>query len=150
MHKAEFGEVESIKKPPHYEAIHQLALDIVNANNKQQEWVAYNQIKEICDKFAGTPLDHPFQWETLADFTYHNPEIALSYYFKALELAMLFKLEDYLASINFAIAENYLEKADKAQALNFANTALTFAEQAADDELQLDINELIIEAKSLP
>mgnify|MGYP000303364616 FL=1 len=150
MHKAQFGEVESIKKPPHYEAIHQLALDIVNANNKQQEWVAYNQIKEICDKFAGTPLDHPFQWETLADFTYHNPEIALSYYFKALELARLFKLEDYLASINFAIAENYLEKADKAQALNFANTALTFTEQAADNELQLEINELIIEADSLP
>ena len=63
---------------------------------------------------------------------------------------MLFKLEDYLASINFAIAENYLEKADKAQALNFANTALTFAEQAADDELQLEINELILEANSLP
>ena len=56
MHKAQFGEVESIKKPPHYEAIHQLALDIVNAPNKQQEWAAYNKIKEICDKLQAHRL----------------------------------------------------------------------------------------------
>jgi len=48
-------------KPPHHEKVHQLALDIVNAEDVASELIAYNEIRQICETHEGTLLDHPFQ-----------------------------------------------------------------------------------------
>ena len=93
---------------------------IVNAESTYVESVAYNQIKEICNIHKGSKLDNPFQWETLGDFTYNNFEKALGYYFTAFKLADILNLNEYVVSVNLAIAKQYQELSHFKNAWGFA------------------------------
>ena len=134
-----------MNRPPHHEKVHDLVLIIVNAESTEVEWAAYNQIKEICDTHQCTKLDHPFQWETLGDFTHNNPDKALVFYFKALKLAKRSNLNEYIASINFAIAEQYQELANYKKAWEFANSANVAAKSLQDLALKQEISEILLE-----
>jgi len=105
-----------------YEKIKGLAIELVNSSaneNTQEYWSYYHQLERICLENENSGNDHPFQWESLGDFTTNNEE-ALKLYAKALELAQSQNLEEYLASIYFAIAERYSELGNKKSALNMA------------------------------
>ncbi|MBU2977505.1 hypothetical protein [Alteromonas sp. C1M14] len=134
-----------MNRPPHHEKIHLLALEIVNAVDSNSESGAYDAIRDICETHEGTPLDHPFQWETLGDFTYTNNEKALSIYFKALELAKKSNLIEYIASINLAIACQYQELEEFNKSWEFANFANEAAKSSSDLALKHEINEILLE-----
>lgn len=133
-----------MNQPPHYEEVLDLALEIVNAEDKISEWNAYNQLNSICQTHENTSLDHPFQWETLGDYT-HVPEKALQIYFNALNLAKLKNLTDYVASINLAISEQYKELGNLDTAWEYANFAKESASKLSDLSLKQEISDLLIE-----
>ncbi len=133
-----------MNQPPHHEKIHILALNIVNAVSPDIEWTAYNQIQTICETHEGTTLDHPFQWETLADFTNNNPEKAIGLYIKALALAKNSNLIEYIASVNLAIAEQYLELNEPNKAWEFANSANVVAKSISDLALKQEISKILL------
>jgi hypothetical protein len=135
-----------MNRPPHHEKIHQLALDLVNNEDLDMELHIYNQIKDVCETHEGTILDHPFQWETLADFTLENDRNALKIYFKALKLAIEGNLTEYVASINLAIAERYMELEDFNKAWRFANSADQASESSNDLALKQEISEILLES----
>jgi hypothetical protein len=135
-----------MNRPPHHEKIHQLALDLVNNEDLDMELHIYNQIKDVCKTHEGTILDHPFQWETLADFTLENDRNALKIYFKALKLAIEGNLTEYVASINLAIAERYMELEDFNKAWRFANSADQASESSNDLALKQEISEILLES----
>ena len=133
-----------MNQPPHYEKVLDLALEIVNAEDKTAEWQAYNQLNLICQTHENSDLDHPFQWETLGDYT-RDPEKALPIYFKALNLAVLKGFNDYIASINLAISEQYKELRNFDKAWEYANLAQESANKLSDLSLKQDISEILIE-----
>lgn len=133
-----------MNRPPHHEKIHNLVLDIINAESTDAEWVAYNQINDICVTHEGTTLDHPFQWETLGDYTYNDYKKALSFYFKALKLANSLNLNEYIASINLAIAEQYQGLANLEKAWKFASSANVAAQSLQDLALKKEISEILL------
>ncbi len=136
----------SIKRPPHHEKIHQLALEIVNSENDESECLAYKEIINICEAHKSTVLDHPFQWETLGDFTFNNPEKALLYYLYGLELAQKANLNEYVGSIRLAMAEQYQELKDfekSWECLDSANKALT---TSSDLTLKQEVSEALLSA----
>lgn len=138
----------SIKLPPHHEKIHQLTLEIVNSVDDELECMAYNKILNICETHKDTVLDHPFQWETLGDFTFNDPEKSLSYYFYGLDLAQKANLNEYVGSIRLAMAEQYqeLEDFEKSwECLNLANEAL---KTSSDLALKQEVSEALLEASS--
>ena len=136
--------VPKMYRPPHHEKIHRLVLEIVNTEDAEAERLVYNEIKEICETHENTVLDHPFQWETLGDFTYQKPELALNFYFKALKLASDANLAEYVASINLAIAEQYFEMANFSKAKVYASSANDVAKSLSNLELRQEISEILL------
>ena len=134
-----------MNRPPHHQKILDLVLTIVNAKNKTIKSDAYSQIKFICETHEGTKLDHPFQWETLGDFTYNNHQQSLAIYFKALGLAKEASLDDYIASISLAIAEQYQALGEFYKSFEYANLANQSAAQLPDFDLRREIRELLLE-----
>lgn len=132
-----------MNRPPHHEKILKFSLNIVNAKNNAEEQEAYNQIDELCQHHKGTELDHPFQWETLADFTLNNTDEALTIYSYALKVAQCKKLTKYIASINLAIAELHYQLEDLNNASFYAHEAYKAAKLSSDLELKQHINDLI-------
>lgn len=132
-----------MNRPPHYDKVLDLALEIVNAEDQSSEWRAYNQLNAICHTHENTDLDHPFQWETLGDYT-RDPEKALLIYVKALNLAKLNSFTDYVASINLAISEQYKELSNFDKAWEYANLAQESAVKLSDLSLKQEISELLI------
>ncbi len=136
----------TISKPPHHDKLHLLSIEIVNASledDSETFWEAYNQIKEICEAHEGSNLDHPFQWETLADFTSTHNE-AMPFYFKALNLARELELVEYVATINLAIAEQYFNFDDLSKAWNYACAADIVAIDLEDLGLKKEISEMLL------
>lgn len=133
-----------MNKPPHHEKILQFSLNIVNAKNNVEEQEAYNQINELCQHYKGTELDHPFQWETLGDFTLNNTDKALIIYSYALKLAQCKKLTQYIASISLAIAEAHYQFEDVTNASIYAHKAYKAAELLSDLDLKQNINDLVV------
>ena len=109
-------------KPPFYEQILELALTMTNEPSKKVYWEAHNKLRGICETHKNSTLDHPFQWETLADFTIDSGE-QLTAYFVALELAKKYELLEYIESVATEISEIYLSQSDKGHALTYSKIA---------------------------
>jgi len=125
-----------------HEKIHNLVLEIVNTESFDIECAAYNKIKDICFTNENTALEHPFQWETLGDFTHDDYDRTLSFYFKALTLANRLNLNEYMASVNLAIAEIYQELSNFNEAWHFA---LSAAQSIKNIVLKQEISEVLLE-----
>src|SRR5687767_9180942 len=98
-----------METPPFYDEVHELALSLVNSQGQTNSyWRIYEKLRVLCENHAGSKSDHPFQWETLADFTLDDLA-ALEIYAKALEIAKALRLEEYSASVQLAMAERYLQ-----------------------------------------
>ncbi len=135
-----------MNSPLLHDEVHELALDIVNASaveDKISEWAAYTKLKELCEENESTELNHPFQWESLGDFTAANDQ-AISIYRKALAIAENLSEVEYVASINFALAERYFEMEALEQAYDFAQHANDAAKSSEDLELRKEISELLL------
>ena len=93
---------------------------------------------------SGSKNDHPFQWETLADFTLNDVE-ALEIYTTALKLAEALQLREYSASIQLAMTERYLQLNEQDHAFTFANAANESAKNTTDLELRKQISEVLLQ-----
>ncbi len=134
-----------METPPFYNEVHELALSLVNSQDQTKSyWHLYEELRMVCENHAGSKSDHPFQWETLADFTLDDGA-ALEIYAKALEIAVALKLEHYSASIQLAMAERYLQLGKPEFAFKFASFANETAKTTKDLELRKGISEFLLE-----
>ena len=84
-----------------YEKVFELATELAVASESEDNrsyWAYYNTLKDYCERKRADGFDHPFLWETIADFT-TDDKIAIDLYLHALEV----KCDDnapYLASIS--------------------------------------------------
>lgn len=137
-------------KPELYDPITELVLEIVNASevdDKKTQWTAYQALKAICESSEETGNHHPFQWETLGDFT-HDKSMALSFYEKALSYAIALALDEYIASICLAMAEAHIDLGNISAAESLAAQANEAAVKTDDLELRRSICELLLEISS--
>lgn len=119
--------------------------ELVNASDNDDSlayWDQYKLLEKICTDNQRSDNDHPYQWEALGDFTVDD-NAALKIYRKALKLAQKKSLNDYLASLNFAMAERHKELDDLAMACQLAKQAVELSATVDDEELRQDINEFL-------
>lgn len=132
--------------PGIYDKAHQLACDLVNAsevNDTQAFWNLYNELDQLCCLNENGDSNHPFQWETLADFTTDNAASILIYE-KAFGVAEVLELHEYMASIRFAIAERLHELKLFEQAYSSAKCADEYARVTDDVELRKEISGFLL------
>ncbi|SEL58603.1 hypothetical protein SAMN05216214_114116 [Atopomonas hussainii] len=137
-------------KPELYDPINELVIEIVNAsevNDQQAQWAAYQALKALCERSEENGNHHPFQWETLGDFT-HNKLLALGFYEKALSYASALALDEYIASICFAMAETHVALGNISAAKCLATQANEAAIKTDDLELRRSVSELLLETSS--
>ena len=133
-------------KPPLYDEVHQLALDIVNASaaeDRRAIWSTYHDLEKLCNSAEADGQSHPFHWETLADFT-TDSSTALNIYQKALKSAEQHDLVEYIASIKIAMAELYEEAGDSEKGLTLAKEANEAATLTSDLGLRREISEFLL------
>jgi tetratricopeptide (TPR) repeat protein len=130
-------------KPPHYEFVLDMALEMTNTESNQSYWASYNQLREVCEKHEGTLLNHAFQWETLADFTSDKSE-AINLYLKALDLANNSEQLEYIASISLSLAELYLDLGQNDAVKIYIETANEASKQTSDLSLRTEISEFLL------
>ena len=104
-------------------------------------WDAHNQLRAICETHENTILDHPFQWETLADFT-HDDKERLSAYKKAIKLAQHQNQFEYIASIGKELSEIYLGKNNNTQALVYYKLSKDALAHIDDPDLTRELEEI--------
>lgn len=129
-----------------YQEVYDIALKLIEAserNNLPAQWDAYNELEALCHDHQNTTYDHPFQWETLADFT-DDPYRALDIYQKALELADKQQKVNYVASAQLAMAENYFELELFEKANNLALKANDNAKDLSNLVLRREISEFLL------
>lgn len=128
-------------KIPFYDEVHQCAVDMVNASeidDREAHWQAYNQLKDICEAHERGEFNHPFQWESLGDFTYDN-ETAIWIYLKALKSANGSDHQEFIASIKLALAKRYRETNKIDKAISEVQQAKKSAEDIDDPDLKKEI-----------
>jgi hypothetical protein len=82
-----------------YERVFGFATGLTNASeagDTKTYWELYSELAVYCE--AETARDHPFPWETLADFT-TDDQASVALYAKALESAKRLGVAEYEASI---------------------------------------------------
>lgn len=134
-------------KPELYDEVHEIALDIVNASSysdKKTQWGAYQRLSRLCEENEWLEGNHPFQWETLADFT-TDRYLALGIYSKALNYALSEELPEYVGSICLAMAECQKELGNIAEASQMATKANEAAALTKDLELRRNISEFLLQ-----
>lgn len=129
-----------------YNEVHRIVCDLVNASaidDTKTYWKLYHVLEVICESNDSTERDHPFQWETLADFT-TDGNTSLTIYGKAFDLAKALNLNEYMASIQLALAERYVELGMHEKAYSFANTANEYAVKTKDFDLRKSVREFLL------
>lgn len=129
-----------------YDKVKELAFELVNASWREDTpayWDYYQQLEKVCIENRTGKNEHPFQWETLGDFTNDSIQ-ALKIYENARKIAHRQNLREYSASISLAMAEQYLKLGDKEMAFNTANQANNFAKTLDDLELRKEISEFLL------
>ncbi|MFI8384405.1 hypothetical protein [Pseudomonas sp. NPDC079086] len=133
--------------PDIHDAVHEIVLEIVNASeieDKQTQWSAYQRLQAICESNEKSESNHPFQWETLGDFT-NDKRLALGFYEKALGYAVTGSLDGYIASICLAITEIHISLGNTTSAKDFAAQANDAALRTDDLELRKSISEVLLQ-----
>jgi hypothetical protein len=127
-----------------YERVFDLATSLMNASeagDTRTYWELYSELRVYCE--AQTARDHPFMWETLADFTTDN-QASVALYIKALASATVLGATEYEASILFALAERYNDIGNKTLAHRYALEANETAKALDDLALRRSISEFLL------
>lgn len=135
---------------PLYKQVHLLAVELLKAADDDNAAVfnrLYAELQALCEQHEqDVALNHPVQWETLADFTEDHQQ-ALALYSKALALAEALQAKEYVASIAYASAQILLELDDREAALARAIIAKKNVSNSPDKELKSEINSLLASLK---
>ncbi len=104
----------------------------------------YKALLAYCQATAAAGRDHPFLWETLADFT-GDEHLAIGHYRHALALA---GAADYAASICLALAERHANLDESGAAHAYALQAEEHARGSHDLPLRQAIDQFLLEHPS--
>lgn len=105
---------------------------------------AYRALADYGHAVAAEGRDHPFLWETLADFT-GDDRIAIGFYLRALPLATAAGADGYAASIYLALAERHSNLDELDAARDYALQADGFARSIDDLPLRRDISQFLLD-----
>ncbi len=131
--------------------IFEISSKLVNATyaeDMKSYWDAYNELRLYCEAESNSGRNHPFLWETLADFTY-DPRAAINLYMEALNQATRLEMAEYKASIQIALAERFQEMGERKQAMKFALEANETAKGLDDLDLRRKISEFILKINTV-
>ena len=104
----------------------------------------YDELRRYCESLAAAGRDHPFLWETLADFT-GDDHLAIEHYNHALMLANAAQAISYEASIYLALAERHSNLDDIAAARGHALRADALAQRTDDLPLRQAISQFLLD-----
>jgi hypothetical protein len=115
------------------------------ANEEQPEKyaVSYNALRDYCEAQSLDGYDHPFLWESLADFTIDD-SAAIPLYLRALSKASGDEARAYRVSIRFALAERHKNLGEMALAREYAIAADDEAKEIDDLELRRRISRFLL------
>lgn len=102
----------------------------------------YDELSRYCETVAAEGRDHPFLWETLADFT-DDDRNAIGIYLRALPLATAANAAEYAASICLAVAERHSNLDEFDAARSYALQADAFARDTDDQPLRMIISQFL-------
>lgn len=129
-----------------YESV--LSLSIVLTNTRlekdvQAQWRAYEALQQFCEKAAGNGRNHPFLWETLADFTIDN-RVAIALYQRSLEASAQLGSSGVDGTTHFALALRYHDLGDSDLAYEHATAADEIAKRTSDLSLRREISRFLL------
>ncbi len=104
----------------------------------------YDELRRYCESLAAAGRDHPFLWETLADFT-GDDRLAIALYLRALPLATAAGAAGYAASICLALAERHSNLDELDAARDYALRADAFARTTDDLPLRREISQFLLD-----
>lgn len=117
-------------------------MDAASKGDEKSFYDFYDQLKCLCDENNGKKHDHPVLWETLADFT-DDCEESIHFYMQAYQIADKLKENEYKASIQFSLAQRYMELGQSVEAKSSLLKAEKFASYTEDEELKREIAEIL-------
>jgi len=127
-----------------HERVLGLTIDMVNSDDTRANWSLYGELRDYCDSVAAAGRDHPFLWETLADFT-TDDRTSINIYLRALTLATAVSATEYEASICLALAERHSNLGEVSLAYDYATQANELAMQTDDLDLRRDISQFLLD-----
>lgn len=130
-----------------HEHVLDLTLALVNTHHSggaHERARLYQELHDYCELVASDGRDHPFLWESLADFT-DDDRAAIGFYSRALKLAMEAGALDHQASIRFALAQRHLEIGENAIAYGYAGQANDVAIHTGDLDLRREISQFLLD-----
>lgn len=128
----------------HVSALTDAVLDAGQAGDDPASQDAYEQLRGYCEAVAAEGRDHPFLWETLADFT-GDDSLAIDFYRHGLALASAADAADYAASICLALAERHANLDALESARDYALQADAFARRTDDLPLRQAISQFLLD-----
>ncbi|OUR92028.1 hypothetical protein A9Q81_17260 [Gammaproteobacteria bacterium 42_54_T18] len=129
-----------------YEKAQDLACNLVNASasgDTKAYCATYQELEALCVSNESSDKNHPFQWETLGDFTKDNAASVLIYE-KAFKYSSDLNVYEYMASIKLALAERYCSLGLTDIARSNAVEANEYAIKTDDLELRQEISEFLL------
>ena len=126
-----------------WDRVMEFASLLANEDQPERYWVNYNALKDYCEAQSLNGYDHPFLWESLADFTIDD-SAAIPLYQRALNKATGDEARAYRVSIRFALAERYKNKGERALAREYAIAADDEAKEIDDLELRRRISRFLL------
>ncbi|ULU24630.1 hypothetical protein [Dyella terrae] len=130
-------------KPEVWDHVMGFATELANESEPDRYATTYKDLHDYCEEQSLGGYEHPFLWETLADFTMDDGA-AVSLYQRALKLAVGDEARAYRASIQFSLAERHKRLGDDAQAREYAVSADDEARAIDDRELRRRISRFLL------
>lgn len=124
-----------------------LAGALVHASERADtlaKWRIYGELRDYCEAEAAAGREHPFLWETLADFT-TDDRVAIAFYSRALAQAEQMRASEYQASIRLELARRHLELDEHAIACAYALAADEKAMELDDLDLRRAISQFLLD-----
>lgn len=135
-----------------YESVLGLAIALTNTrlqDDVQAQSRAYAALQDFCESAAVSERDHPFLWDTLADFTIDD-RLAIALYQRSLATAAQLGSNDVDGTTHFALALRYHDVGDSDLAYKHAMAADEIAKRLDDLSLRRDISRFLLDRSQLP
>ncbi|MDX1489753.1 MAG: hypothetical protein R3332_00550 [Pseudohongiellaceae bacterium] len=129
------------------QALTQLIIEANDAGDEAAEEATYERLRQLCHDSRNSNRNHPLQWEALGDFAASFDD-AVAAYEEGLQLAQKFKMQDFIASIQFALAEAFHHNGDDAKAREWLASAEDAVQSCDDYQLKGAITEFRTELDS--
>jgi hypothetical protein len=129
-----------------YQHVFALATGLVHASeagDTKDIWRLYEELRRYCESESASGREHPFLWETLADFTLDD-QVATALYLRALESARERQAPGFEATILLGLAGRHRAMGENALANGYALQASEIAQALDEPTLQEDIAEFFL------